>query len=438
MRAFRRWLFWAHLVCGVTAGLVILIMSVTGVLLTYQRQMQWWADTRHFQSTPAPRAHRLSSAALLAAATTVDPDATPTGISLRADSSAPAAVTLGTKTIYVNPYTAEVYGEGTGAGLRAFFAQVVVWHRYLAMAGESRSTGRALTGAANLLFLFVVLSGMYLWWPRTLRWTQIRQVAWFRRGVNSKARDFNWHNVLGFWSALPLAAVAFSGVVISYPWASNMVYRVMGETPPPPAAGRGAVPERGATSGRGAGQARAGGSAARDGESRRAGTVEQADETRSRPRESEAGASAIVATGEIVDRALAAGTAREPHWNILSVRAQGNAPVVVTIDRGDGGQPQLRGTLTLDSTASAVTRWEGFVDQTAGRRLRTVLRFTHTGEAAGLVGQTIAGFVSVAGALLVYTGFALALRRLVAWRQRSVRGRESRWRTRSPDRAPPG
>ncbi len=57
-------LFWLHLACGVVAGVVILIMSVTGVLLTYQRQITAWADTRGYRIEPAPQ--RLSADALLA------------------------------------------------------------------------------------------------------------------------------------------------------------------------------------------------------------------------------------------------------------------------------------------------------------------------------------------------------------------------------------
>ncbi len=41
-------LFWLHLACGVVAGVVIFIMSVTGALLTYQRQMTAWADMRGY------------------------------------------------------------------------------------------------------------------------------------------------------------------------------------------------------------------------------------------------------------------------------------------------------------------------------------------------------------------------------------------------------
>jgi uncharacterized iron-regulated membrane protein len=84
-----------------------------------------------------------------------------------------------------------------------------------------------------------------------------------------------------------------------------------------------------------------------------------------------------------------------------------------------GGQPQLRGTLTLRRDTAAVLKWETLSNANAGRRLRMWSRFIHTGEAFGVAGQTIAGLVSAAGAVLVYTGISLALRRFAAWRRRS-------------------
>jgi uncharacterized iron-regulated membrane protein len=54
----------------------------------------------------------------------------------------------------------------------------------------------------------------------------------------------------------------------------------------------------------------------------------------------------------------------------------------------------------------------------AGRRARTWLRFVHTGEYYGLIGQTIAGVASAGAVVLVWTGIALSLRRFRAWRSR--------------------
>ncbi len=49
------------------------------------------------------------------------------------------------------------------------------------------------------------------------------------------------------------------------------------------------------------------------------------------------------------------------------------------------------------------------------------MRFAHTGEVLGIPGQTIAGLVTFGGAVLVWTGIALALRRFRAWLRRRRR-----------------
>jgi uncharacterized iron-regulated membrane protein len=431
MKTFRSILFWVHLACGLLAGVIILVMSVTGVALTYQRQMQWWADTRHYEFAPPAGADRLPASALVDAVRSWDPSATPTAVIVRAAVEAPAAVTLGNRTIYVNPYTSQVYGEGTGASLRAFFSEMVVWHRYLAMSGESRPTGRAITGAANLLFLFLVLSGIYLWWPRSVSRAQFRNILWFRGRLRPKARDFNWHNVLGFWSALPLALVVYSGVVISYPWAGNMVYQAFGETPP---TGRGGGPGGGAGNPNG----RPGTASARGGGDGRgaevSGAAGRSGAQAPPPAPGTTGTAVApepppaVAPAD-VDSLLQRAMKREPDWTILTARI----PTVeaetttVTVDRGDGGQPQLRGTLTLDAATGAERRWEPFAAQTPGRRARSFLRFAHTGEYYGLTGQTVAGLASAAACVLVYTGIALSWRRLRQWQER----RRDAMRTRS-------
>lgn len=378
MSRLRSILFWAHLAAGVTAGVVILVMCVTGVALTYEKQMLEWADRR--AASPLPSSHwTLPPEQLLAAVARVMPAAAPTGLTLRAVAGAPATVTLeGGRSVLVDPGTGRVLGEPS-PGWRRFFRAMTNWHRWLALEGASRPVARAITGAANLAFLFIVLSGMYLWLPKVFTWMQVRQVLVFRRGLTSKARDFNWHNVIGIWSAIPLALVVAGAVPISYSWAGNLVFRLAGETPPPPAS-------------RAAGLA---GAQAR-GESRRA---------------------EISADG--LDAAVTAAQRDVPGWRSMNVRLTGaTSPVTVAVDRGYGGQPQHRTTLTVDRGTGAIERRETFQDLGPGRQWRTWFRFVHTGEYYGLTGQTIAGLVSGGGAVLVYTGVALTLRRFTAWRRR--------------------
>ena len=50
---------------------------------------------------------------------------------------------------------------GTGStGIRRFFRVVTDWHRWLAMEGPRRQLGKAITGAGNLIFLGLALTGM--------------------------------------------------------------------------------------------------------------------------------------------------------------------------------------------------------------------------------------------------------------------------------------
>ena len=116
-----------------------------------------------------------------------------------------------------------------------------------------------------------------------------------------------------------------------------------------------------------------------------------------------------------------------PGWRSISLRvpASAAAPAVFTIDTGDGGQPHRRSTLTLDTQTGATRSLETFSDLTLGRRIRTTMRFAHTGEVLGIAGQTIAGLASAGGAVLVWTGLALALRRFRAWIGRRSRRSET-------------
>ena len=229
--SMRKVVFWAHLTAGTIAALVVFIMSVSGVLLMYERQMIAWAD-REFRSLPSVSMPYMKPEALLAELGKSE-KAAPTTFTIHADRTAPVEAAFGRRVVYLDAYSGRVLGEGS-ASIRRFFQVVTEWHRYLGREGESRPVGRAITGACNLAFLFLAVSGMYLWLPRLWTWPNVRAVLWFRGGLKGKARDFNWHNAIGIWSAVPLIFVILGAAVISYPWATNLIYTLTASAPPPP------------------------------------------------------------------------------------------------------------------------------------------------------------------------------------------------------------
>jgi len=394
----RKVFFWLHLAAGVSAGIVILMMSVTGALLMYEKQLTAWADGYRV----TPQTARLSVEALLSKARAERPKASPSALTVSADPTAPVSVSFGREgLLFFDPYTGAALGEGSKSA-RAFFRSMTDWHRWLATEGESRATGRAVTGAANLLFLFIVMSGFYLWWPRNWSWIALKSVVLFRSGLSGKARDFNWHNVIGLWSAAPLFFVVLSGVVMSYPWANDLLYRLTGNEPPARPAGPAAPAGRQAAGGPSSARAQRGPSDA--GPRQRPGG---ARESRSEALDF-TGLNALWATAE----------RQIPEWRTITLRFPNgpSAPLTFAIDASSGAaRPDKRSQLTLDRTTGAVVRFEPYSSQNLGRQLRSWARFVHTGEAFGLPGQTVAGIVSAGGAVLVWTGLALAWRRLLAW-----------------------
>jgi uncharacterized iron-regulated membrane protein len=369
MKSLRKTIFWLHLIGGVTAGLIILLMSITGVILTYERQMLEAADTPSFT---APAGARLSVEQLMEKARAAAPaGAALSGLTLNSNPAVPASAAYGRETAWLHPSTGEKLEAGA-PGLRQFFRTVTDLHRWIAMSGESRPTGKAITGAANLVFLFLVGSGLYLWFPRQWKWSAFRPVLWFRGKLSGRARDWNWHNVFGFWSCVPLFFIVVTAALISYPWATGLLYRAFGETPPAQAAPpQPALP----------------------------------------PERSTAAAASPDIQG--LNGLWAKVEAESPGWQSISLRLPADKSAVFTVMGGHRGRPDLRSTLTLDPQTGTVTTSEKFDDFSPARKTRTWGRWLHTGEAAGVVGQTIAGLASLAGVVLVWTGLALAWRRLL-------------------------
>lgn len=374
----RQVLFWLHLAAGAVAGIVVLTMSVTGVLLAYERQVSDWADRKYRPPGSVSDTVRLSVEDLLPRVIEAA-HAIPATLKLYRDPQDAGEAGFGReRTLLVDPYTGSVLGERSPS-LRAFFRTVEDWHRWLGASGENRAVGRSITGACNLAFLFLVVSGPFLWIPKRWSAAMLKRGLFFQAGLKGRARDWNWHNVIGFWCAVPLFLIVLTGVIMSYPWANDLLYRVTGNDPP---ARRGS------------------------GGPRRAEPVRQ----QSTP------------SWNGLDQLWTRVAAQSPDWRSITMRVPNSprAAVSFTIDQGSGGRPDQRSQLTLDRRSGAVIEWEPFASYNLGRRLRSWARFTHTGEAGGFIGQTIAGIATGGGVVLVWTGLAMGVGRFRGWRQRKL------------------
>jgi uncharacterized iron-regulated membrane protein len=398
MKLFRSILFWSHLTAGVLASVVILVMSFTGVVLALKPQIQNWIerDVRYVTPTDSPR---LSAQQLLTAVNVAKPETPPQSLAVARDPRMAATVSLGREgNVYVNPYTGTLLGTGSPRTTQ-FFQSMTSWHRYLGATGEYRAAGRSATGISNLAFLVLALTGLYIWLPKQCTLQHVKAIVWFRRTATGRAREFNWHNTIGFWCLIPIVIMTVSGAVISYPWASDLVYRAAGSPVPARGGGRAGPPAAGR---------------------------EEA------PRASVANQQAPAVIPAELDRIWARAEQHVPTWSLLSMRLpnRDGGPVAFTITDGANWNAFARSNLTLDSASADVIQWQPYEGTNLGQKARGWLRFAHTGELGGLLGQIVAGLGCLGGVFLVYTGVSLAIRRLWNWalwkRLRSSRHAPSR------------
>lgn len=364
---FRRILFWFHLVLGLGAGLLILLMALTGFILAFEHQVVDLSQ-RNLAEVASTGQPRLSLDELREKATDAASGRI-TGLTLKNEPEAAVAFMQGReKTIWVNPYTGEVFGASP-TGAEKFFHFVEELHRWLALSGKNRDVGKNVLGVATCIFGLLIVSGLYLWFPKVWTKENFRSVTVLNLEAKGKTRDWNWHNVIGFWTLPLLLILVVTGLMIKYTWASNLIYQLTGSPVPP------------------AQRQRAGGGGER-GEGR------------------------DVAMASL-DGFFDAAQKQAPHWRMMSFRfpMRENAHLSITLEEADSWHPHPRSTLTFNSNTAEVTKWEPYDQQPLAQQIRGWVRPLHVGEVGGILGQLLAAVASLGAVLLVWTGFALSWRR---------------------------
>ena len=140
----RRVVFWLHLLTGLTAGTVILVMAATGVLLAFEPQLVDLAE-RSLRTVPPPasNASRVSLTTLVAAAQDARGGERASTIVLRSEPQATVRVGFGRDaTLFMHPFTGAVLGPGSRT--HDVLHVVEDWHRWLGSRDLGRPSHRSL------------------------------------------------------------------------------------------------------------------------------------------------------------------------------------------------------------------------------------------------------------------------------------------------------
>ena len=239
----KKTLFQLHWFFGISAGLVLALMGVTGASMSFQDEILRLMNPSVLQVEKRP-AGVLPPAELVAKVEAAEGKVvsmlwveTDSGNAARVFFTPPPGERRG-QMRYFDPYTGEFLGDAVG---QDFFGLMMQLHRFLAMG----DTGRQITGACTLILIFFCLSGLYLRWPRQVAsWR-----AWLTLDWAKKGRGFNWdlHAVAGTWCLAVYLLAALTGLSWSYEWYSNGLTKLLSDAPHSERkrGGRGAPPPKG-------------------------------------------------------------------------------------------------------------------------------------------------------------------------------------------------
>ncbi|MDR7091034.1 sulfite reductase flavoprotein subunit alpha [Cellvibrio fibrivorans] len=219
----RNVLFQIHWFLGITAGVVLAVVGLTGGLMSFERQIMdaispsiVRVEVRGERLTPDAIAERFRAQrdGARVEQITLWPEADRSAL-IRV---APPPGERRGEAVYINPYSGELLGKING---EQFFRTVRSLHRWLLIPSEEGgiNIGRQITGFSAFALVFFALSGLYLRWPRrALNWRN-----WFRIDFSLKGRNFYWalHSVIGTWMILMYLLMALTGLTWSYSWFKN-------------------------------------------------------------------------------------------------------------------------------------------------------------------------------------------------------------------------
>ncbi|ONH39419.1 flavodoxin [Pseudomonas gessardii] len=223
----KKTLFQLHWFFGISAGLVLALMGITGAAYSFQdeilRALNPTVLTVQKQPAgvlpPAELVRKLEATEGKAVAMLwVESES---GNAARVFFTPPPGERRG-QMRYFDPYTGDYLGDAVG---QDFFGLMLQLHRFLAMG----DIGRQITGACTLILIFFCLSGLYLRWPRQVAsWR-----AWLTLDWRKKGRSFNWdlHSVFGTWCLLFYLLAALTGLSWSYEWYNKGLTRLLSDAP---------------------------------------------------------------------------------------------------------------------------------------------------------------------------------------------------------------
>jgi uncharacterized iron-regulated membrane protein len=208
-----------HLWLGLSSGLVVLIVGLTGCILAFEHEIRSYTEPYQYVNpiaTGSQDAAFLLPSQLITIAERQGKKIT--AIQYRGAEKSAVLSAKGVQ-IYMNPYSGEVLKEKIID--KDFFRIVLAGHFYLWLPPK---IGQPLVASMILVFVVLLITGLILWWPR--RWNKANRKKSFTIKWDARFKRVNYdlHNVLGFYAMLICLVLALTGLFYGFQWVQKTLY----------------------------------------------------------------------------------------------------------------------------------------------------------------------------------------------------------------------
>ncbi|REG98428.1 PepSY-associated TM helix domain-containing protein [Flavobacterium aquicola] len=220
---------WLHLWLGLSSGIIVFIVALTGVLFIYCDNI---IDGLAYDSlyVKEVKAQRLSPEEILKAFKQQKPERKASYYIIYRDPERTIKLASSTKErdlqfSWIDPYTGKVLDSGKAYD---FFYVIAHIHSGHIPFGK---TGNLIVEISVWIFLIELITGLILWWPKKWNSSTKKQSFTIKTKASFKRLNYDLHNVPGFYNLLPALFITVTGLIIVNKPLGNAAHKIFGGTP---------------------------------------------------------------------------------------------------------------------------------------------------------------------------------------------------------------
>ena len=218
-----------HLWLSVPFGILITLICFSGAALVFEKEVMELCHrelyfVKKVEAAPLPMEQLMTKVAA-----TLPDSVSVTGVNISSDPERAYQVTLSKPrraSMYVDQYTGEITGKYERA---PFFNFMFRMHRWLLDSMKQDGGifwGKMIVGTSTLMFVFVLISGVVVWWPRTRKALKNSLKIVANKGWRRFWYDL--HVAGGMYALVFLLAMALTGLTWSFQWYRTGFYKTFG------------------------------------------------------------------------------------------------------------------------------------------------------------------------------------------------------------------